>query len=247
MKLGILLNRKLGEEIEMVGTVIRRMLKREPKYVAQKPVLVAPVSRPDFLQISQTNIWKDPEKLLGKDVVTELNVFVNNLMRFQYASCPFKALAVPKFENLPDYYTKVMYQKTTNNCWGEYIMSSDPFGNLFMKITEEKFFFKPLEDSGGRYYCKPLGVVAEKVVNDYYTTHYFSDVRHLLYLKKHPNEVPMVMKNGKGNLFAGTTIMVNHQPHMLVATWKGSSFEVELVSLKAGLEDTAQFVMIRRQ
>lgn len=212
-----------------------------------KPGRLEPVQLSQSNNNTQSNIWKDAESLLGKEALAGINGFINKLLPFQYGSCPLKALAVPEFVYLPEYYERVMQMRPPKDGWGLYTMSADPFGNLFQKAKSSSFVLEQLDAKGGHSYGKSLGVVAGRMTKKYYRDYYFSDVRHLLRLMSHPEEIPQSMKNGKGNLFAGTTIMVNFKPCMLIAVWRDSAFEIELISLGVCLEDTAQFVMVRRQ
>lgn len=238
----------------MVTGILNALGIGKPKEVIKAPVIVKPKRPDDAMHMSQNNIWNDAEILLGKEALAEINTFINNSIKFYYGAHPelygsvkqFKSLATPKFEYLPEYYRRIMYQLPPKNGWGLYTMSADPFGNLFQKVNRLSVVSKQLDAKGGVNYGKPLGDVVERIVNKYYKTHYFSDVRHLLHLIHHPNEIPLFMKNGKGNLFAGTTVLVHSKPHMLVASWKKDTFSIELVPLTIKLEDTAQFVMIHR-
>lgn len=192
------------------------------------------------------NIWGDPERLLGKKELDFLKQLVDDLIHFRYSDCPPKALATPVFEYLPKYYARISCVAPPRNKWGLFTMSADPSGNLFQGAEHSSFVLYPLPAKEEKGFGLTLAEVAGALVINKYSTHYFSDIRHMRSLLQNAKRVPREMKNGKANLFIGTTVMIHSEPHTLAVTWKDRGFEIEFVSLHARLEDTAQIVTLRR-
>ena len=129
---------------------------------------------------------------------------------------------------------------------GEYTLSADISTNSLYALNEADVSIVELDGEGRAMFCKKLVYAAERVVISCHSCYHFADVRYLMHLVDHLDEVPRIMKNGKGNIFAGTIIMVGDTHYVPVAKFSDGTFEVELISFDSKLENVAQFVIIER-
>lgn len=202
---------------------------------------------------------------MNQEQLLKVNKYINELIAFRYAPLPIKAIAVPTFEHVSTLYRRMSSSETSRSIekkcgmkkeayhiktkekdWGEYSLVMELTDKELKSVSQKRVSIMPLDGQDGPMFCENLVYVAERVTTNFYTSHHVSDIRHLMYLEEHPDEVPEVMKNGKGNIFAGTVIMICSIPHVAVAIWQGDGFKVELYPLSVGLEDVAQFVMIQK-
>lgn len=206
----------------------------------------------------------DVKGLLCDKEIAVLNKFVNELINFRYGWAPISELAVPTAERLLPLYArleKVEFVREENKTeirslrwkpkmqaadWGGYTLDADTIRSSFQNVPSERISVVELESKYGKMFGKKLVYVAVECICKNSIAYSFSDIRHFLCLEKNPSKMPPVMRNGKANIFAGTTIMIASEPYVLVATWKCGGFEKELVPLSIKLEDTAQFVMVKK-
>ncbi|MBI5798731.1 MAG: hypothetical protein HZB10_02265 [Candidatus Yonathbacteria bacterium] len=211
---------------------------------------------------------EDAKKLLGEEQLIEIDRIVNSLIGFRYSACPIKKLAVPRSKNLRYFYSNLARNELVRDeraklkmpnrrlkprgldsasaDWGDYTINVSTIHWSFKDVSTDRISTEALEARGGPMFGKKLLYVIENLVGRAQTTVEAADIRYFSYLEKNPDKVPAVMKNGKANIFAGTTIAISSTLYLIASTWKGTCFEAELVPLTYKLEDVAQFVMIRR-
>lgn len=202
----------------------------------------------------------------GEEQLPLLSQFVSMLIRFQYHECPVKMLAVPRLEFLPGLYYCLSKQELTRvrttgsllknkvyepipdeKHWGEYTLLKEMFNIPISDFSEYRISVVLVRAKvNSTTFTGKLLPVAEKVVQMHNPNHFISDVRHLMYLFEHPDKVPDVMKNGKGNIFAGTTIMIGSEPHVISAAWQGTRLVSKFLPLSRSFTEDIQFVMIRK-
>ncbi len=234
---------------------------KEPP-VDMTATLKHPVRSTELLNLSTTPL--DVKGLLGDKEISALNRFVNELVNFQYGWVPIKELAVPAAEYLLSLYARLEKEEFVREengveirsllwkprmqsaDWGGYTLDANTICSSFQNVTQERIAVAELEAKGGKTFGKKLIYIAGETISKYCSAYSFSDIRHFLCLEKDPSKMPAIMRNGKGNIFAGTTIMIASEPHVFVASWKCGGFEKELIPLSIKLEDTAQFVMIQK-
>lgn len=210
---------------------------------------------------SMPTVKQDPKTLLGDRQLRMINKFIDeDLIAFQYGSAGISKLAVPGVEYLPGLYhrlEKAEYDrelKLENPMvhfklrpqaadWGGYTMNPDTMRTSFASLAPEVFSVVGLDAKGGKNFGKKLVYVTEEMVRKNNPTHLIPDIRYALYLKINPEKAPAVMKNGKANIFAGTTIMIASNPYVIAQTFRADGkVRTELVPLSLKLEDTAQVI-----
>lgn len=197
---------------------------------------------------------------LGDLEKKKLNDFVSQLVDFRYLPSKIKSIADSHLGDIFAIYcdaklanaeaekrnrvvTPKIFKDSKSMHFGAYTLTMKI---LSAAIANEDVSVLGLVAEREKGFCEKLMDVTEEMVAKNNQQFHIADIRYYLYLKGHLAWVPGVMKNGKGNIFAGTIVMVGSVPHVLVATWRGMGFEEELISLRNGLEDVAQFVLIKK-
>lgn len=248
----------------MLKSAFGRLTSMIPRGVNRQVSMIPEIrtpARPVHLQILQVTEVKDVEEIVGgKNELSLIKRFVNKLLiKFSYGSCDIRDLAVLEMKYLPvlwgnlvDLLAGTPGIKVFSGCgnqknhgWGACSMNVEPMAGKFEDVTEDRFFWDALASTSAKV---PFAEVVEWTVKKYHATHCFPDVRYLMYLEKHPVQVPEGMKNNKYNVVAGTVVMAPN-PHVTVAKWdnKKSCLNVHLVSLTHDLgADEINIVMWKR-
>ncbi|MFA5996875.1 MAG: hypothetical protein WC791_00090 [Candidatus Paceibacterota bacterium] len=241
-------------EIDEVSATNRRFKNKEPWL------------GPGSLPLNETPEEKREPSLAGKEQLASINKYVDELIRFCYHNCPFKMLAVPTLVPYTlGWYTRVLNEmvaterlvgqslpnnkafelKPDEEHWGGYTLTEGMFDIPLSEIAHYQVsVVRQVARVGPMYAGKLIKLACDVMVKN--VEYYSSDIRQLMYLEEHLDEVPRDFKNGKANVFVGTTVMIGSVPHVVAATWNGASFDKKFISLWATLKEDIQFVLIRK-
>ena len=203
----------------------------------------------------------------GREQLRAINKYVDCLIRFCYHNCPIKMLAVPMLVPSPlGWYSRLvsdmveverMMGKTLSDSkafelkpeeehWGGYTLTEGLFNTPLSDVIYYRVSVDAVSWRTGANCVGKLIKVARDSIMKNSVNHFISDVRHLMYLMDHLEEVPETLKSGKANVFAGTTVMIGSAPHVIAATWNGTSFDNKFLPLWQNLKEDIQIVMIRK-